>query len=1085
MTGIIDQEGNRTASWSYDNFGRALSVAGANGVNAYQFAYQPDDRFIKVTDPLGTVRTLNYQNAYGRLILINSDQPCASYGRDVASKTVGNAGDVVQITDYKGNRTLLGYDYSRNLVTSITHAAYTSSQTQTTLQYSPVLRQPTLIQAPGIKDQRSYDAAGNLIQRSLTDTATGITRTTLASYNQNGQMLTSTDADGNVTAYTYDSSGNLVTITDALGYVTRFTYDTDGRVLSKVDPNNLTTKYTYDSVGRLISKTVGTENTTYGYDRAGNLSTMTLPNGYALTLTYDAAQRLTDVTDTLGDHLVYTLDAIGNRIGEKLYDPNGTLTVAHSRIYDALNRLYQDVGAQGQTTTYGYDANSNLTDVQDPLSHSTQIGYDPLNRPVQTVDALNGVTAYDYDPNGHLSQVATPNGAATQILHNGFGEVVQEVSPDRGTTTYTYDAAGNLVTKTDARGVIAQYRYDALNRRTAINYSATSSTAVLGPNADVSLTYDHAKGCTNGIGRLCSVQDQTGTTHYAYDAYGNLLRQTHTGLAGHNHRAETTTTRYRYDAANQLMAITYPDGRVVNYRRDVHGRIQDITASINGKTQTLVHHRTYRADDQLLSQAFGNGLTDQRQYTPQGQLDIWTLIGKSVNNSHRYDYDAAGNLTDQQNNNGQTRYQYDALNRLTDELQATHHNAYSYDGNGNRLTSLLADGSTKAYSYVSQSNRLAQIGSTAVSLDAAGNTLNDGHYLNQYDAAGRLSQVSRQDGSLIASYRYDYRGLRLVKSTSAGTTHFEYDVNGQLLSEQDPGHVQRERDYVWAGSTPVAQIDGGRSAKHHPRKSWLPRTLLGFLHEDNADPEGEDGHEGNRDHIYYLHTDAMGTPRLATNDKQQVVWRWNADAFGVAGQVTGQDPDDRHDHDQRDHDRHDRDRHEHGDDVHPIQMNLRYRGQYCDQETGLFYNWNRYYDPNTGRYGRNDPIGLMGGRGTYVYVNGDPISRVDPLGLIGPQESSIQNEIDVAIARGDVGELETILEGANPSQAAQINRALTPARDLISGGLKRSPSYATELEGSSYAQICKISRSGGALGKKAKQMKKLIEQSSRLKGKGY
>nr|MDA3832102.1 hypothetical protein [Spirochaetales bacterium] len=224
-------------------------------------------------------------------------------------------------------------------------------------------------------------------------------------------------------------------------------------------------------------------------------------------------------------------------------------------------------------------------------------------------------------------------------------------------------------------------------------------------------------------------------------------------------------------------------------------------------------------------------------------------------------------------------------------------------------------------------------------------------------------------------------GLRLVKSTSAGTTHFEYDVNGHLLSEQDPGHGQRERDYVWAGSTPVAQIDGGRSAKHHPSKSWLPRTLLGFLHEDNADHKGEDGHEGNRDHIYYLHTDAMGTPRLATNDKQQVVWRWNADAFGVAGQVTGQDPDDRHDHDRRDHDRHDRDRHEHGDDAHPIQMNLRYPGQYYDQETGLFYNWNRYYDPNTGRYGRSDPIGLMGGGNTYTYVNGNPLNWVDSNGL--------------------------------------------------------------------------------------------------------
>ena len=91
----------------------------------------------------------------------------------------------------------------------------------------------------------------------------------------------------------------------------------------------------------------------------------------------------------------------------------------------------------------------------------------------------------------------------------------------------------------------------------------------------------------------------------------------------------------------------------------------------------------------------------------------------------------------------------------------------------------------------------------------------------------------------------------------------------------------------------------------------------------------------------------------------------------------------------------------------------------------------------------------------------------------------------LSILRGDVAELETLLEAANPEQAGVIQRALTPARDLISGGLKRSPSYASELEEDSYAEICKMSKQGGDLGKKAKQMKKLIEQAARLKGKGY
>jgi RHS repeat-associated protein len=112
----------------------------------------------------------------------------------------------------------------------------------------------------------------------------------------------------------------------------------------------------------------------------------------------------------------------------------------------------------------------------------------------------------------------------------------------------------------------------------------------------------------------------------------------------------------------------------------------------------------------------------------------------------------------------------------------------------------------------------------------------------------------------------------------------------------------------------------------------------------------------------------MGTPRLATDVTQQVVWRWNEDAFGASVAAD----QDRHGH--RDHDR------DHGRS-HEIEVNLRYPGQYYDTETGLFYNWNRYYNPNTGRYSRSDPIGLSGGVNTFGYVSANPLGFIDPWGL--------------------------------------------------------------------------------------------------------
>ena len=65
-----------------------------------------------------------------------------------------------------------------------------------------------------------------------------------------------------------------------------------------------------------------------------------------------------------------------------------------------------------------------------------------------------------------------------------------------------------------------------------------------------------------------------------------------------------------------------------------------------------------------------------------------------------------------------------------------------------------------------------------------------------------------------------------------------------------------------------------------------------------------------------------------------------------------------------------------------VTNNLRFAGQYYDNETGLHYNWHRYYDPNAGRYFRADPIGLNGGYNSYLYVSNSPEKLVDPWGLL-------------------------------------------------------------------------------------------------------
>ena len=107
-----------------------------------------------------------------------------------------------------------------------------------------------------------------------------------------------------------------------------------------------------------------------------------------------------------------------------------------------------------------------------------------------------------------------------------------------------------------------------------------------------------------------------------------------------------------------------------------------------------------------------------------------------------------------------------------------------------------------------------------------------------------------------------------------------------------------------------------------------------------------------------MHNDPLGTPQVLTDKNGKKVWTAQYDPFGKA--TVNEDPD---------------------NDGNSVTLNIRFPGQYEDVETGLYQNGFRTYDPSTGRYLTSDPIGLIGGNNTYLYVNANPLRFVDYLGL--------------------------------------------------------------------------------------------------------
>lgn len=836
LTGIIDENGTRYASWTYDAQGKATSSEHGpfgSGIDHVGLVYGTPDAngnsTTTVTDPRGTVRSYSFATILG--VVKNTGiagQPCNGCA---ASVTYDANGNVASRTDFNGNKTCYGYDLTRNLEavrlegvapgvacpTDLT--AYVPStvagsiERKITTQWHATFRLPTAIAEPLRVTSYSYDPKGNLLTRTVQPTtdstggaglaaaAAGAAKITIYTYNTAGQVLTvdcaRTDVT-DVTGYAYDTQGNLTTVTNALNQVTTLgNYDANGRPGTLTDPNGLVTSLAYDARGRLTSRSSGGETTSYTYDGVGQLLTVTSPGGAVYTYTYDAAHRLTDIADNQGNRIHYTLDPMGNRTQEQIFDPVGNLAQTHSRVFDALNRLWKDIGAINQTTTYAYDANGNLTSITDPLNRQTVHSYDALNRLVGSIDAANGITRYGYDGLDQLVQVTDPRTLSTQYQRDGLGNLNQQTSPDTGATANTFDAAGNVLTRTDAKGQVASYAYDALNRLTGITYT--------GGTAQQTVAYQYDQG-SNGIGHLTQIVDSTGTTSYSYDQHGRLTgesRQPGTGPT-------TYTTAYSYDAQGRLSGITYPSGRTVSYTLDGMGRTNQIATSFNGTTKILTSNIAYEPFGGVHSFTYGDGTAPVQTYVRQrdqdGRIASYTLNGKSMS----IGYDAASQISfisDPLNLANTANYGYDPLSRLTGYTQSAISQNYGYDADGNRVTQTL--GSTlSSYSYAPNSNRLAgiQTGASTQTLtqDANGATTSDATRQYGYDLRGRLTQVTTAQG--VINYEVNALGLRVRKQVpyANSDTLYHYDAQGHLIAENENGNSRFTREYIYLGDQPVA-----------------------------------------------------------------------------------------------------------------------------------------------------------------------------------------------------------------------------------------------------------------------------------------
>jgi RHS repeat-associated protein len=920
LTGIIDEDDNRFATWTYDGFGRGTSSQYAGGANLTTISYGVDGS----GNPVNTVTNALGQQTVYKFAILQSLPKVTEMDR-VASSTTAAAtrlftydtnGYLASQTDWNG--VLTNYvNNARGEPTSITEAVGTAQQRVTTTTYLSTFHLPSQIVGPLTTTNFTYDSSGDLLTRSLVDTTTftvpyptnGVTRTW--TYTWSNFLLASIQgprgAPNELLQFGYDAGGALTGITNGLGQFTYIPQHTPGGLpLAVVDPNGVTRQLTYDARQRLLTdsiyETSGSLTTTYAYDPVGDRTGVTLPDGAALTYSYDHAHRLTGITDLFNNQIAYTLDALGDRTQTAILNSSSTTTYTNHATFDALGRKLTEIGGAGQTTAFAYDNVGNVLSTRDSLGRVTTQTFDALNRLTTITQPNSAVTTLAYDAGDKINSVTDPSSNQTTYVNDGFGDRIQEVSPDRGTTVYHYDLGANLTQRVDAASTVTNHTYDALDRILTTTYPGGSAE-------DVAYTYDAGCGC-NSIGRLSSLTDAVGSLTFAYNRRGLVIQTTRTNGSA------VLTTAYSYDPASRIASITYPSGLAATYGRDAMGRITSVGAvnpniSLSASVVSGIAYEPFGSPTAL---TYGNGIAETRSYDlDYRETGLTAVLSGTPVQSLAYAYDPNDNVStiaDSVTSANSQAFGYDVLNRLVTaaggySLTAASQ-SYAYTSGTNQL-STVTDGSTTVHQFaysatgnVTQDNR-------------AGTVFNIG-----YNQADRLATV-QQGTSPVASYGYDAFGQRLLKSlpgSPATITLYQYDQFGHQIEDSDisTGSPSPHADYIYLGDQPIGLVLGSA--------------------------------------LYYYHDDRLGTPQLATNGSGAVQWSGNYEPFGgvsISGSIT---------------------------------QNLRLPGQYADAETGWYNNGFRTYASDIGRYIEADPAGVRAGTNTYAYVRNNPVRWLDPEGLI-------------------------------------------------------------------------------------------------------
>lgn len=594
--------------------------------------------------------------------------------------------------------------------------------------------------------QYQYDDLGN-----VTETTDPLSRRTTYTYAANGIDLLKTrqttgTANDLLAAYTYNSQHEPLTMTDAARQTTTNTYNTQGQVLTVTNAKNEQTTYSYDTNGYLISVTgpVTGATTAYTYDGYGRVRTVTDSDGYLVATDYDALDRPTNVTypDTTFQQITYDRLDI-----HQTCDRLARITTIE---HDNLRRVTSVTDPLLRQTVFTWCNCGGLQSMTDALMHTTTWNRDLQGRVTSKVLADSSHTDYAYETTtSRLNQVTDAKGQVTHYQYFTDDDLKQvsytNATIATPTVNYTYDPIYDRVaTMADGTGTTTYTYYPVVASPAPPQLGATQLSSIDGPLSNDPIAYNYDE-----LGRVLSRTINSVASSQTYDALGRVATLTN-ALGTFLYFYEGTSDRVILASSpspTRSNAMTYFDN--VGDRR-----LKQIRNHSKGAAFTSQFDYTYQAEGEIqtLAKSFSTMDATTTTFTYDAADQLKTAAAATTNS---YDYDVAGNRTQETIAGAQTNFVYNnSVNKLTSRSGAQGSATFTHDLNG----SLTADG-TRTFEW-DGANRLVAI--------------NIGTHRSEfsYDGIGRRTRIVEKQNSVITTdKRYVWCGGEICEERdSTGST---------------------------------------------------------------------------------------------------------------------------------------------------------------------------------------------------------------------------------------------------------------------------------------------------------------------------